>query len=78
MGERAVRTRRAPLGAQAYLNSTLSTASKRNEVLAVVWRASTGRVVRNAVYSHPRPGQQVFTRHETRDTNHGLFGTSWY
>ena len=40
----AVRTRRAPLGARrAYLNSDvrLSTASKRNEVMAVVSCAST-------------------------------------
>ena len=29
------------LAPQAYLNRTLSTASKRNEVLAVIWRAST-------------------------------------
>ena len=32
---------RAAWRAQAYLNRTLSTASKRNEVLAVVSRAST-------------------------------------
>ena len=32
------------------------------------------RVVRNAGYSRPRSGQQVFTRHETRDTNHGFCG----
>ena len=38
---RAEEKARAAWRAQAYLNSTLSTASKRNEVLAVVSRAST-------------------------------------
>ena len=64
VGERAVRLRREPGGgkrrAQAYLNSTLSTASKRNEVLAVVSRASfLGHESRITAF-------MLFTKHETR------------
>ena len=32
------------------------------------------RVVRNAGYSNRKPRPTVFTNHESRDTNHGLFG----
>ena len=46
--ERPVSMRRAPVDDphlinEAYLDSTLSTATKRNEVVAGLWRASTVR-----------------------------------
>ena len=70
---------RAAWRAQAYLNGTLSTASKRNEVLVLVSRASTvgWREMQVRVHwpadissgaNQPPPWFSRITRHETRIT----------
>ena len=61
MGERAVRTRRKPGG------------GKRREPLGARRRTLrfTGR--QTFLLERTRPQLEVFTNHESRDTNHGLF-----
>ena len=58
---------RAAWRAQAYLNSTLSTASKRN-ACGLYGSPALGHFFLERNRSPPR----VFTNHESRDTNHGF------
>ena len=67
MRKRAVRTRREPLGAQAGSPPSPLGSRSRNTVFPV---RRPSDISSGANEAPP----MVFTRHETRDTNHGFFG----
>ncbi len=61
------------LARAGVLDRTLSTASKRNEIMAVISCASTVGWWEMQAIATPSRGQRFFTNHESRVTKHGFF-----